>query len=40
MAQTPGKSPLYDTFARAPIAFARGEGVWLETNDGRRMLQT
>ncbi|HVZ14908.1 MAG TPA: aspartate aminotransferase family protein [Bauldia sp.] len=32
------KSPLYDTFARAPIAFARGDGVWLETTDGRRML--
>jgi acetylornithine/N-succinyldiaminopimelate aminotransferase len=38
MAQNPGKSPLYDTFARAPIAFTRGEGVWLETTDGRRML--
>ncbi|MCR4283211.1 MAG: aspartate aminotransferase family protein [Bauldia sp.] len=32
------KSPLYDTFAPAPLAFARGEGVWLETTDGRRML--
>ena len=31
-------SPLYDTFNRAPIAFARGEGSWLETTDGRRML--
>jgi acetylornithine/N-succinyldiaminopimelate aminotransferase len=31
-------SHLYDTFARAPIAFARGEGVWLETTDGRRVL--
>jgi acetylornithine/N-succinyldiaminopimelate aminotransferase len=31
-------SPLYDTFARAPIAFERGEGVWLTTTDGRRML--
>jgi acetylornithine/N-succinyldiaminopimelate aminotransferase len=31
-------SPLYDTFARAPIAFARGEGVWMETTDGRRVL--
>lgn len=32
------QSPLYDTFNRAPIAFVRGEGVWLETTDGRRML--
>jgi acetylornithine/N-succinyldiaminopimelate aminotransferase len=32
------RSPLYDTFARAPIAFARGEGAWLETTDGRRLL--
>jgi acetylornithine/N-succinyldiaminopimelate aminotransferase len=31
-------SPLYDTFARAPIAFVRGEGVWAETTDGRRVL--
>jgi acetylornithine/N-succinyldiaminopimelate aminotransferase len=33
-----GSSPLYDTFARAPIAFARGEGAWVETTDGRRLL--
>ena len=32
------RSPLYDTFARAPLAFARGEGCWLETTDGRRFL--
>src|SRR6478672_392336 len=32
------RSPLYDTFNRAPIAFARGKGAWLETTDGRRML--
>lgn len=31
-------SPLYDTFARAPLAFVRGEGVWVETTDGRRMI--
>ena len=37
MAEAP-QSHLYDTFARAPIAFARGEGVWLETTDGRRVL--
>ena len=35
---TSGKSPLFDTFARAPIAFARGEGTWIETTDGRRLL--
>jgi acetylornithine/N-succinyldiaminopimelate aminotransferase len=32
------RSPLFDTFARAPIAFERGEGCWLEATDGRRML--
>ena len=32
------RSPLFDTFNRAPIAFARGNGAWLETTDGRRML--
>ncbi len=32
------RSSLYDTFARAPIAFARGEGAWVETTDGRRLL--
>jgi acetylornithine/N-succinyldiaminopimelate aminotransferase len=32
------RSPLFDTFARAPLAFARGEGCWLETVDGRRFL--
>ncbi len=32
------RSPLYDTFARAPLAFARGEGCWLETTDGDRYL--
>jgi acetylornithine/N-succinyldiaminopimelate aminotransferase len=31
-------SPLYDTFARAPIAIERGEGCWVETTDGRRYL--
>jgi acetylornithine/N-succinyldiaminopimelate aminotransferase len=38
MGKQPAKSPLYDTFARAPVAFARGEGVWLESTDGRRYL--
>jgi len=32
------RSPLFDTFARAPIAFERGEGCWLTTTDGRRIL--
>jgi len=32
------RSPLYDTFARAPIAFERGEGAWVITTDGRRVL--
>ncbi len=29
---------LFDTFARAPVAFVRGQGAWLETDDGRRVL--
>ena len=32
------RSHLYDTFARAPIAFERGEGAWVITTDGRRLL--
>ncbi len=32
------RSPLYDTFARAPVAFVRGEGCWLETAEGERYL--
>ncbi|MEZ5805582.1 MAG: aspartate aminotransferase family protein [Rhizobiaceae bacterium] len=31
-------SPLYETFARAPLAFERGEGCWLVTADGERYL--
>ncbi len=31
-------SPLYSTYARAPLGFVRGEGVWLESTDGRRYL--
>jgi acetylornithine/N-succinyldiaminopimelate aminotransferase len=31
-------SPLYDTYARAPMRFERGEGVWLITEDGQRYL--
>lgn len=32
------RSPLFDTFARVPLAFERGEGPWVFTTDGRRML--
>jgi len=31
-------SALYETFARAPLAFERGEGSWLVTTDGERYL--
>lgn len=31
-------SALYDTYARAPLAFERGEGSWLMTEDGTRFL--
>src|SRR5262245_29537960 len=31
-------SPLFSTFNRAPIAFVRGKGAWLDTTDGRMML--
>ena len=31
-------SPLYDTFARAPLEFERGEGVWLIDGNGERYL--
>jgi acetylornithine/N-succinyldiaminopimelate aminotransferase len=30
--------PVLPTYSRAPLAFERGEGVWLWTTDGRRML--
>ncbi|MCQ2005458.1 aspartate aminotransferase family protein [Rhizobium sp. NRK18] len=30
--------PLYDTYARAPLRFERGEGVWLVTEDGQRYM--
>lgn len=32
------QSSLYPSFARADLAFERGEGVWLETADGDRYL--
>jgi acetylornithine/N-succinyldiaminopimelate aminotransferase len=31
-------APLFDTFARAPLNFVRGEGVWLQTDNGDRYL--
>lgn len=31
-------SALYETFARAPLSFERGEGSWLVTGDGERYL--
>ncbi|MBD8904983.1 acetylornithine transaminase, partial [Methylobacterium bullatum] len=31
-------SALLPTYARAPIAFERGEGAWLVTRDGERYL--
>ena len=31
-------SPLFDTYARAPLAFERGEGAWLIGTDGTRYL--
>ena len=33
-----GASPLYNTFARIPLKFERGEGVWLITDKGERYL--
>ena len=33
-----GASPLYNTFARIPLTFERGEGVWLITDKGERYL--
>ncbi|MCB8837795.1 aspartate aminotransferase family protein [Aurantimonas sp. VKM B-3413] len=36
--QMDNHSPLYQTYARAPVAFERGEGVWLEATDGRRFM--
>ena len=38
MTETHKDSPLFDTYARADLAFVRGEGAWLEATDGRRYL--
>ena len=32
------RSPIYDTYNRAPLAFERGEGAWVFTADGRAYL--
>lgn len=32
------RSPVFDTFARAPLAFDHGEGAWIYTTEGRRLL--
>jgi acetylornithine/N-succinyldiaminopimelate aminotransferase len=32
------ESSLFPTYARAPLGFERGEGVWLEGTDGRRYI--
>ena len=31
-------TPVMPTYARAPLSFERGEGVWLVEQDGRRFL--
>ena len=36
--QTASQSPLLPTYARADVAFVRGDGVWLEASDGSRYL--
>ena len=36
--QARSESPLYNTYARADLAFERGEGAWLVTADGSRYL--
>jgi acetylornithine/N-succinyldiaminopimelate aminotransferase len=36
--ETRSESPLFSTYARADIAFERGEGAWLSTADGTRYL--
>ncbi|WP_075216428.1 aspartate aminotransferase family protein [Mongoliimonas terrestris] len=35
---SPAPSPLFSTFARADVAFERGEGAWLTATDGSRWL--
>ena len=38
MHQNATQSPLLPTYARADVAFVRGEGAWLEASDGTRYL--
>ncbi len=38
MQKTAAASPLLPTYARADVAFVRGEGAWLEASDGARYL--
>ncbi len=38
MQNTAAASPLLPTYARADVAFVRGEGAWLEASDGARYL--
>jgi acetylornithine/N-succinyldiaminopimelate aminotransferase len=38
MTQLQQDSPLFNTYARADLAFVHGEGAWLEARDGRRYL--
>ncbi|MCD6061482.1 MAG: acetylornithine aminotransferase, partial [Moraxellaceae bacterium] len=33
-------SALMPTYARQPVGFSRGEGVWLYDTEGRRYLDT
>ncbi|MGH6925152.1 MAG: aspartate aminotransferase family protein [Propylenella sp.] len=34
----PASSPLFETYARIPLEFERGEGAWLTATDGKRYL--
>ncbi len=38
MSSSAPSAALFGTYARAPLSFERGEGVWLLGNDGRRYL--
>ena len=35
---SPAHSSILPVYARTGLAFERGEGAWLETTDGRRVL--
>jgi acetylornithine/N-succinyldiaminopimelate aminotransferase len=36
--EAPSDSPLFSTYARAPLEFEQGEGAWLQTSTGARYL--